>query len=483
MRKRLKIKNKKARFIKKSVINYSKGSIALYLFILVIVLGAAVFSGFFNNIKPIRGKINAPTTITCCDTGDGVDCKPQEDKTKGQVLNFGGKDYGLIRSKVRLMEKNLHLKDSGEKFGNDPIILNSSDTHSTADVEVNEACNRTNPGDLYFKKTPPTWDYFMTVRRSKEEIAKYCTSTPNDELVFVCKNGPENCFTPNQLDCPYASDNIPCYGNDKSEYDVYFRLEDYQKSGIPDFIKNCDKSLAAPLPSGLAGQQKIIIKDNKEPQDNLQLKTFLIELQQSINPWLSPLCKPAIYLYPEKKTDVNVKIKPKGDLTLTIPAYPPVNGWKVLAYPNGKIESENKSYDYLYYEAQIPNELVDGKTDQGYVVKYEELDSTLKNLLPNLGLNKKESGEFLDYWLKVLPKSNYYFIGVVPQKLFDDISPLNINPSPDTIIRVILYFKPLDDKINVSPPNLTNIQRKGFTVVEWGGFFKIDSAHPFTCLM
>lgn len=473
MRQRLKIKNRKNRFIKKSAINYSKGSISLYLFILIIVLGAAVFSGFFNNIIPKKGKLNAPTTVTCCESGDGESCKPQEDESKNQVLTFNGKKYGLIRTQVVLIEGNLHLVDSGQKFNNDPIILNSSETHYVGDSVINSACKRTDPGDLYFKKMPP--DPYIFMKGNASLLPEYCTSTPDDQMIYVCR---KNCFP---APCSYPSSNIPCYGNEKSEYNIYFRIEDYQKSGIPDFIKNCDKSMpSSSSPKG--GEQIIIFKDNKEPQSNLQLKTFLIGLQQSINPWLSPLCKPAIYLYPKEKTDVDVKIAPKGKTTLTIPQYPK-DGWKITAYPDGKIESENKFYDYLYYEAQIPNELIDEKTKEGYVISYNELELTLNTLLPKLGLNKKESDEFLDYWLKALPKSNYYFIGVVPQKLFDNISPLNISPSPDTIIRVILYFKPLDQEINVSLPNITNIQRKGFTVVEWGGFFKTDSTHPFTCLM
>lgn len=472
--------------------------ITLYALLIVIILGAATLSGFFTKIKSQPQPFKAPVVLTCCDSGDGPDCKPQEDKTKGQVLTYklNSKDYeyGLIRSKVRLMEKNLHLKDSGQKYNDNPIIVNSSDTHHVASESpqdnmpeiIDRGCNRVRPTpmDLYFKKAPPYWDYFMNPYADhSSELPQYCTSILDDQIVFVCKNK-DHCFTPPS--CPYAG--IPCYGDDNSEYDVYFRLEDYKKSGIPDFIKNCDKSMGSqPLPTGSTGQQKIIIKDNKEPQSNLQLKNFVIELEQNINPWLSPLCKPAIYLYPPQKTNINVKIAPKGEISLTIPNYQS-GGWQVIAYPDGKIISDNKTFEYLYYEAQIPNELIEEKVKQGYVVNYNELSSVLNSLLPKLGLNKKESGEFLDYWLKALPKSNYYFVGIVPKSLLDEVSPLNISPKPDNIIRVVLYFKPLDSRTNLS--NLTNwtnlptlTKRNGFTVIEWGGFFKTDSDHLFTCLM
>ena len=47
--------------------------------------------------------------------------------------------------------------------------------------------------------------------------------------------------------------------------------------------------------------------------------------------------------------------------------------------------------------------------------------------------------------------------------------PLEINPKPDTIIRVLMEFKGLDKPIYVKEQKLTSPNRYGFTVVEWGG--------------
>ena len=46
---------------------------------------------------------------------------------------------------------------------------------------------------------------------------------------------------------------------------------------------------------------------------------------------------------------------------------------------------------------------------------------------------------------------------------------LDVNPKPDTEIRLIFYFKPLDEKIDLPEPVFEKKERKGFTVVEWGG--------------
>lgn len=47
--------------------------------------------------------------------------------------------------------------------------------------------------------------------------------------------------------------------------------------------------------------------------------------------------------------------------------------------------------------------------------------------------------------------------------------PIRITPMPDTIIRVAMECKGLDQYIEVHEQKLTKIERNGFTVVEWGG--------------
>ena len=49
--------------------------------------------------------------------------------------------------------------------------------------------------------------------------------------------------------------------------------------------------------------------------------------------------KPVIYLYPEKTTEVFVKLDFDGYFTETIPAY--LDGWRVTAYPDGQFIAED----------------------------------------------------------------------------------------------------------------------------------------------
>lgn len=47
--------------------------------------------------------------------------------------------------------------------------------------------------------------------------------------------------------------------------------------------------------------------------------------------------------------------------------------------------------------------------------------------------------------------------------------PLQFSKNPDTLIRIMMDIKPLKEKINVTEQQLKKVERKGYTIVEWGG--------------
>ena len=56
-----------------------------------------------------------------------------------------------------------------------------------------------------------------------------------------------------------------------------------------------------------------------------------------------------------------------------------------------------------------------------------------------------------------------------PKEEIDEMMPLEINPVPDTTIRVLMGWKKIDSKIDIKEQKLEKVERKGYTVVEWGG--------------
>ena len=171
--------------------------------------------------------------------------------------------------------------------------------------------------------------------------------------------------------------------------------------------------------------------------------------------------KPAVYLYPEETSEIEISIIVNGFITKAEPDY--LLGWKVTADSNGLIDNE---FDYLFYEAQLHNlEL----PEEGWIVNYSNLESWFNQKLPLLGLNQKESLQFKEYWLKELDESNYYEIKVLDKSFLDENMNLIITPEPETTIRLNFYFKPHSEKIEIREPIIETPKRTGFTVVEWGG--------------
>lgn len=174
-----------------------------------------------------------------------------------------------------------------------------------------------------------------------------------------------------------------------------------------------------------------------------------------------PVKKPAVYLYPSKTMSVEVKVIVNGKLTLTEPLYE--NGWYVTVAPDGLIDNR---YDYLFYEAELCKVELPA---EGWVVAFKELEKWFDEYLPQMGLNKKEKDQFKEYWLKDLRKENYYEIRLLNDKFLSENMDLIVSPKPETILRLNFYFKPVSVKSELEAPIIKKVERKGFTVIEWGG--------------
>ncbi len=177
--------------------------------------------------------------------------------------------------------------------------------------------------------------------------------------------------------------------------------------------------------------------------------------------------KPVIYLYPQKTMDVSVEVG-IDRLTKTIPEYK--TGWKVSAQPNGTLYNydDKQAYPYLFWEGQNKGMLTPTK---GSSVKRADLEKFLTDSLDSLGLNRTEKKDFMEFWLSKMLANNeeYFFVSFVGTRDFNKVAPLKISPAPDTLIRVFMYYMPLDKPMRTEKQDLKAIDRNGFTVVEWGG--------------
>ena len=175
--------------------------------------------------------------------------------------------------------------------------------------------------------------------------------------------------------------------------------------------------------------------------------------------------KPVIYLYPSEETEVSVKLSYSGELTTTYPAYG--EGWHVTARPDGTLmnKADGKEYSYLFWEGVSDTEY---DMSRGFVVKGEDTAAFLQETLKKLGLTPREYNEFIVFWLPRMQENPYNLITFQTDR-YTESAKLSITPRPDSVLRVFMAYRPLQEPIKVEAQPLPAFERKGFTVVEWGG--------------
>ena len=176
--------------------------------------------------------------------------------------------------------------------------------------------------------------------------------------------------------------------------------------------------------------------------------------------------KPIIYLYPEEEIKLSVKLGKEDNITCSYPEYK--NGWNVIAKPDGTlvdIETGRNLYA-LYWEGIHSEEC---NLTEGFVIKGNETIKFLEEKLSTLGLNEIEAEEFIVYWLPILQENEYNYIRFATLEEINNNMPLELSVEPDTLIRVLMQYKPLNEYIEVKEQELETPERNGFVVVEWGG--------------
>jgi len=184
--------------------------------------------------------------------------------------------------------------------------------------------------------------------------------------------------------------------------------------------------------------------------------------------------KPVIYLYPQSETMIDVKVNFKGEIKNTYPDYG--TSWKVLAEPDGTMinQKDKSKHRYLFWDGvnEKNYKIADFKT--GFVVKGKNTSKFLDSILTIVGFSDFEKNDFISYWLPQMSSNKYNFIHFMINDECDKIAVLNVNPTPDSEIRVYMFFSPLEKPISIISQVINPIDLKGFVLKEWGGIEHIN---------
>ena len=156
----------------------------------------------------------------------------------------------------------------------------------------------------------------------------------------------------------------------------------------------------------------------------------------------------------------------EAELSTTYPKYN--NGWDVTAYPDGRLmnKADGTHHRYLFWDAVNCRTRYD--FSRGFCVAGSDTESFLKEKLAYMGLNEDEMNEFIVYWLPLMEHNKYNLISFQGD-VYTNSAKLDITPAPDSLLRVFMAYVPLEEAVDIEPQQLETFERKGFTVVEWGG--------------
>ncbi|MFT5860020.1 MAG: hypothetical protein ACI865_002128 [Flavobacteriaceae bacterium] len=177
--------------------------------------------------------------------------------------------------------------------------------------------------------------------------------------------------------------------------------------------------------------------------------------------------KPVIYLYPQESTAIEFKINIKGERPFFYPDYG--DGWQFTAQPNGDLNFDGASYNYLFWEASNVATLQSEKYNKGFVVEGSNSVNFLEEKLTEAGLSTKEQADFITYWAPRMQGNDFNFVHFVFNEACDRYATFEIDPQPDNIYRIYMVWTEVDSEYTVESQKIKSINREGFSVLEWGG--------------
>jgi len=221
------------------------------------------------------------------------------------------------------------------------------------------------------------------------------------------------------------------------------------------------------LDLGYGKYTAVMLRDDNTVDSMIDIE---IVKDSELDQYESTAAKPVIYLYPQERTDVSVRLDFDGRLTCTYPEYGA--GWDVTAYPDGRIydRSTSRFYDYLFWEGRWS--FAPDASECVACVAASDTSAFLEEYLSAAGLNDSEIDDFISFWLPILQRSPYNLISF-PNAEYSSRAALDISPTPDTVIRVYMVFIPLEAPVDIPEEQTLQlpepVERSGFTIVEWGG--------------
>ena len=92
-----------------------------------------------------------------------------------------------------------------------------------------------------------------------------------------------------------------------------------------------------------------------------------------------------------------------------------------------------------------------------------------------MGLTPKEYNDFVTFWGPEMQKNEYNQVYFVLDDGYDNwVATIDVKPKPESSLRVCMFYKKADKDMKLIPQSFQKFNRKGFSLVEWGGAEVVD---------
>jgi len=170
-----------------------------------------------------------------------------------------------------------------------------------------------------------------------------------------------------------------------------------------------------------------------------------------------------LYLYGEKGLGVNITVG--TPVTKVQALYSPLDGFEGQLTGDGGININGVNYDSLEFDYQLAGNYI--APLRGVIVSRNTFDKQLNDYALELGMNKKETSDFIQY-VKTETKSEKIFISHFSNAISKKLLPLYFTPNPDSYTNIVFYVNDSGtiNTNNPEEPEFEKIKRSGFTAVE-----------------
>ncbi|MFN0203820.1 MAG: hypothetical protein ACKVTZ_20015, partial [Bacteroidia bacterium] len=306
--------------------------------------------------------------------------------------------------------------------------------------------------ESYYFKTAYEMAYWSD---KNAEITTFINDQPFTGFLYLVNEGEKDVFSFLQFD--------------KGRFEAVNKLPYQNEAEIFAHLPHFPEKKPAPKPNDISPIKNPTKPPHSQPTPPIQNPTNPIKNPiKPPYPDRQPVKKPVLYLYPTETQALKVQLDlTEGNMMFPYPAYN--KGWEVIAQPDGTLKNvaTGRTHYCLFWEME-GTQLAE-KIEKGFVVKKEETTAFLEEKLAQLGLTEKEANEFIIFWLPILEQNPYNLIYFASAE-YEKVAKLRISPQPETQIRVMMFFQAAQEKKEIEAQVLPQRpERKGFTVVEWGG--------------